>query len=260
MGTSRFVTTNYAVASTTSLKNGTGGAPARDEAAPYVMERFLHRDRFAFWRTSAAPTSPLSYDLDLGSAKTITGVGLHGFRAALPAAATTVNVQSATSYPPGAWTQRAALTLTAGPRDVGAVIAAVSARYWRFEIQNTSQFQIGKPLLGPVIDLGAAHAPGADASPHRFRNEQPFLGGGTLIEDLGDMGRTMSIPLPQATEARRVILEALADLPGTFAYFDPADGFFEAFVPNAGRIEIQRVLAAGASSLSSINVTLVREP
>lgn len=261
MGTSRFITTNFATASTTTLKNGTGGgAPALDETSPYTMARALHRDRLSFWQSSSAPASPLYVDLDLGSAKSVSGVGVHGFRAALPAAATTVTVYSATAYGPGPWTSRGTFSLTSGPRDIGTTFGAVSARYWRFEIQNTSQFQIGKFLLGTLIDLGAAHAPGADASPYRFRNEQPMIGGATLIEDLGDLGRSMSIPIPQATESRRTVLEALADSTGTFAYFDPKDTLYEVFVPNSARVDIQRLLVAGESSLSAIDVKLTRQP
>ena len=58
---------------TGTLKNGTGGgAPAREEASPYLMENAKNSDRSTVWMTSASPAVPTYFDIDLGSNKTIT--------------------------------------------------------------------------------------------------------------------------------------------------------------------------------------------
>ena len=65
MPNSRFVTFNWVESAT--LMNGTGGsAPARDETAPFVMERLQVRDRTVLYKCSASPPSPLNIDFDLG--------------------------------------------------------------------------------------------------------------------------------------------------------------------------------------------------
>lgn len=269
MSNSRFVLTNHALAAT--LKNGTGGgAPAREEESPYLMERLLGRDRYGFWRTSSTfGAGTVQVDLDLGAAKDITFVGVLGYRAATDAVVD-VTIYSATAYGPGPWTARAApamsgaprtsLTGPYAPRDVGEQIGTISARYWRFEFGCTGQFQAGTLALGVVTDLGAAHGPGAISSPYRFRNEQSLVGGSVVIEDLGDMGRDMSIPLPQALEARRSVIEGLADAPGSFLYLDPFNHVFEVFIPGGARIDVQRLLYAGSSSIHSIDLKMVRLP
>lgn len=259
MSTSRFVLTNYACAAATVLKNGTGGgAPALDETAPYTMARLLNASRLAFWMTSAAPASPMLVDFDLGASKSISAVGVHGFRPSATAAATTVNVYSGAAYP--AATLRATFSLIAGPRDIGAAISTISARYWRFEIYNTAPFSVAKFLLGPLTDLGYAHGPGGDATIYRFRNETPLIGGGVLVDDLGDPGKSFSIPVPTATQTRRAALEALVQQTGSFSYLDPDDELYEVLMSDSARLEVSRAFAAGAASVYSLNLRLTRQP
>src|SRR5689334_12145156 len=120
---------------TATLKNGTGGAPALDQTSPYTMSKVITPDRYTIWKTGSPPGgSPINLDLDLGSDKTVTAVGIFGYRPAPSGTAATslkvFAVNNAAGYPPGAGWGAAKATMNGiagSPRDIGALISSVSA-------------------------------------------------------------------------------------------------------------------------------------
>lgn len=273
MSTSRFVLVNLA-ATIGTIKNGTGGgAPALDEETPYAMSRLLIPDRLAFWRSSASPGTAgvLNIDVDLGAATTIGFAGLLGYRAATTDALTDVIVTADSVYPIVSTTSRAAFSFAGAPataasgpyapRDAGGVLSSpLSRRYWRFELSVADQFQVGTLVLGVVTDVGAVHSPNAVMSPYRFRSQQPLVGGGVWIDDLGDRGADYTLPFNVADLTRTNLLASLADLPGSFVFLDHQDAVAEVVLANSARVDIQRAFALGANSIHQVNVTLTRLP
>lgn len=251
MGTSRFVLSSNNLLEAAALMNGTGGgAPARNETVPYVMERAKGRDRCTVWKAPAAGES----DWDLGAALTVVGFSLHGIRST---GATSVQLQSSPSYPPGVWTNRgAAVTLNAVGRDTGQIIAGTSARYWRFHATGGTSFSIGRLVLfATYTDLGIMHSPGAESSPFLNRLEQANVDGTLMLNNLGDPGRDFVLPFLKMTTGNRTILEALAAQAGSVIYIDPDDVFYEV-VLKGGRVKSQRAW----SNLFDIQIEMTRLP
>lgn len=260
MANSRIVTTNFL--STATLTNNTGGgSPALDEASGYPTTRAQNADRESVWKTSATPSSPINVDFDLGSARTVNVAAALGFRAAsgVGAATTVVVYSSSTATYPRTWDARGSFSLTNAPRDAGDSFADVSARYWRFEIACTAQFQIGRLFVGNATDLGGIHARGGLSSPYRNRNEQPLLSGVVLIEDLGDMGREFTLTFPAKGDSVRSYFESMSNVSGTLLYLDPDDNIYEVYVPG-GRTEHARIFHANGAGLYDLSVRLVRCP
>lgn len=223
MSNIRWVTDNKALAA--SVMNGTGGAPAREETSPFTMEKALQHDRLIAWMSATTPTSPFNFDIDLGAAQSIEGVGVHGFE---PFGNTVVNqclVSSASTYP--TFTLRATINVGASkPRDFGAVFAAQSFRYWRFQFTFTTlgQFKVGSLLTGPLVDLGIRQSGPYASDPFRHQVEGGrTLGGHPIIHDLGYRARSYKFPLDRVDDATKAKIEALADVTRTFALFDPED-------------------------------------
>lgn len=254
MSNSRFLLTN--LVETATLKNGTGGgAPAREETSPYVMERVQYGDRYCVWSTSAAPGSPVQVDFDMGSAKTVGAWAMLGCRSAsgdpfYP------DIYYASVYPGGPWTLKDSGSFSTA-RDQGAQFSSTqSARYWRFSIVNTGvQFSIGRLWLGAVTDLGVWHSPGATSSPFRNRIEQGQANGTFVLNDLGDPGRDISLPFNQADSALKSKVHNLYANTGSIVYLDPDDDIYEVIV-KGGRVNVAR----NFTSLWSASVDLARLP
>lgn len=258
MANTLFALTNYM--QTATITNGGGGSsPAREETSPYVMENALTADRMQFWQSAASPTSPFYFDVDLGSARTVTLAALLGFRAATVATVTTVEVfSSSTATYPRTWTSRGTFSMTASPRDNGTTFASVSARYWRFALTNTAAFTVGRLFLANASDTGRVGLPGGGLSPYRTRNEQPLIGGGVLIEDVGDPGAEFSFALGPGDATAKGYFDAISAAPGSFVYVTPEGNFYEVYAPG-GRTEQARTFYA-SSGLYDLAVRLVRLP
>lgn len=232
MSNLRWVYDNKALAAT--IMNGTGGgAPAREETSPFVMERGLQHDRLTPYMSAVTPTSPFFYDLDLGAAQSIEGVAVHGLEVFGSTVISTILVQSASSYL--TFSTRATLTVGASkPRDPGAYFSAQSFRYWRFLIAFTTvgQFKFGRVALGPGVDLGIRQSGPYSNDPERYQVEGArTVGGHPTIHDLGvGRARRYSIPLRSMDETTRAKLEGLSDTVRSLTMFDQDDIVSEAIV------------------------------
>jgi hypothetical protein len=232
---------------TATLKNGTGGgAPALDQSTGYPTSNLKTSDRYTLWKTGDPPSgSPVQVDFDLGSNKTVTSVGVLGYRGPFGTAVTSVAIYSAASasgYPPGAWTLQATINVNAlfDTRDFGAIIASVSHRYWRFEFTHGgTAWSIGKLWVGNATDLGAIHSPGGLYAPFRNRLETPLPNGAVVLSDLGDPGADWTLPWQTITSSLRTTLLSLQQQTGSFLMIDPDDNFFEVYLVG-GRAETLR--------------------
>lgn len=259
MSNSRFLTNNRAIGKT--VKNGSGGgAPSRDELSTYPMENALQSDRYTPWVTAAAPAGTIEFDIDLGSSIAITTACILGFRCSSSAVQVTVQ-EGGAAYGPGPWTSVGSISLTNSPRDAGATFGSVSARYWKFKFEFVSnQFSVGKLALGVLTDLGGAHSPGGESSPHGFRLEQAQTGGAVVLTQLSsDRGRDISLPFLVATSSLRTTLATIAALDGSYVYLDPDDAFYEVFCPEK-KLSVRRQFINGSSFLYDIDMQLRRLP
>jgi len=233
---SRFLLTN--LVETATLKNGTGGgAPARDETTPYIMENAKDSDRYHVWTSATTPASPLNVEFDMGSAVSIEAGALLGARSQDATQTLQLAVYSATAYPGGPWTLRG-ITSASTKRDMATTFNAVSARYWRMQITPSvpSKFSIGRLWLGAIMDLALKHSPGAKSSPFRNRIEQAQATGPLVLNDLGDPGRDISLPFGQVGSATDTLLLTLHDQVGSFVFIDPDSNVFEVIL-RGGRVD-----------------------
>jgi hypothetical protein len=245
-----------------TLKNGTGGgAPALAEISPYAMSNALTSDRYTLWKGPGG-LGTVEYDLAFSGNKTVTAVAILGLRLAAGSSITGLNVYSAASasgYPPGAWTLQSALSgpiVAPSVRDIGAVIASVSHRYWRFEFVNPSDFfTVGHLWVGNPTDLGYVHGPGGIYAPFRNRLETPMPSGAVVLADLGDPGADFTLPWPSVQTALRTKLLTMQAAAGSFLLVDADGNFFEVYA-KGGRVQTQRDF----STLFSANIELSRMP
>lgn len=256
MSNSRFSLTNYVESGT--IKNGSGGgAPATNESSPYLMTRAQNSDRRSLWKTSAG-TSPILFDIDLGSAKSIQVGAVLGLTTLPSDDGGTLTVQYASSYYPGAWTTLGTATWAAGDRDVGVIAAAQSYRYWRFSIAPTSMLNLsaGRLWLGDLAayDLGGIHSPGGVSSPFQNRLEQAMADGSFNINTLGFPGRDFSLPFEQVPSATRDLLMTVAAQSGTVLFADADDDVYEVLVRGG------RANSARSGLLYSTGLEMARLP
>lgn len=180
----RFYVTNYA--HTATLKNGTTGAPARDEDPDWIMEQALNASRGTPWLTSDAPADPMEYDADLGATRSVHGLGLLGFIGAASGISFPANLflQYATgsTYPPASWTYYPipSLSLVGQPRNVAAfALGPVSMRFIRFTFDSNpvgSKFGLGHFFIaGAGVDMVVAYSPGAGRAYLHERQNNPTL-------------------------------------------------------------------------------------
>jgi hypothetical protein len=225
---------------TATIKNGGGGAPAREEMTPYLMDNAQNSDRSTLWSTSGAPPAPTYFDFDLVSSKTVTAAAVLGFRLASGSSLNTIKVYSGAAYPPGTLQATINVAASLDTRDMGAIIASVSARYWRFEFTlPTGGFSVGRLWLGNPTDLGLYHSPGALFSPYQNRLETPQPNGSIVISPLGDPGMDIVLPFDYATTALKTTLIALASQSGSFVLVDPDANFYEVILKQ-GRVPVTR--------------------
>lgn len=242
MSNSRFSLTNLLASAT--CKNGSGGsAPALDETTGYETSRAQNSDRYSLWKTSGGGGT-YNVDFDLGSAQSVRVGALLGL-SCLTAVGGTLTLQYANSYYPGAWTTAGTATWAAGDRDVGVVLnsAAVSDRYWRFNIVAASAVNItlGRLFLGTWAnyELIGMHSPGGTSSPYQNRVEQALADGSFNINTLGFPGRDFTLPFNQVTSTDRDILTTVAAATGSVVFIDGEDDVYEVLV-TGGRADVAR--------------------
>jgi hypothetical protein len=219
------------------LKNGTGGgAPARIETAPYVMENALLGDRYTLWKTSAIST-PTQYpvDIDLGAGFLVGCAAMNGFRPVNGfGPLVDVSYQVSTYTPGGAWTFVGSIS---GPvvnlRDDGIEFAPVTARFWRFVLNPggaSNVFTLGKFFLGSLTDLGAQHSPGSQYTPFGNRSEIVLPGGAVVLTELGDDGAEFSITWQVASSSVESAFLSMQTLAGTQLLLWPDGHFYETYL------------------------------
>jgi len=220
-----------------TLKNGTGGgAPARNEASPYVMENAQGTDRSSAWATSAAPDVPQYIDFDLGSSKAITVFAILGFRASTISAVTAMSAYTSGGavYPPVGWTFRGGLNVA---RDTALIIGSVSQRYVRFQFDlPLAAFSVGRLWVGSPTDIGVYHDTDGVYGVSRNRMETQLPGGAFVLTDLGDPGGRYSLRFSTADATLKNTLKGLRDQSGSFVVIDPEGQVREVFVPG-GQVE-----------------------
>ena len=253
MANLRFLTLNL-VQAFGALKNGTGGgAPARDEVAPYVMENAMDRDRRTLWQQSSG--AGMTFDIDLLAAKNVTYCGIHGLRGVGGGGVGVCDVQYATSYPPGGWTNFGTLT-PAGARDAYALVGQQNARYWRFDFSIVSSaFSIGKLWLGVVnVDLGFSF------TARRERPRLPTIIERSMAEDpfvtvRGDVRTEFEIDFFNVTATTLSNLRNLVLSGNSFIMLDFNDNVYEVICPDS-TLEVSTKFAAGATALYDVTMRL----
>jgi len=235
VGFVRFITTNL-VETVGVLKNGTGGgAPARDEVAPYLMENALLHDRRVLWQQSSG--NPMQVDLDLGSNRNVAVAGMHGHRAI---GSTGIGVSScviqyataAAGYPPAGWTNVGTLSFV--QRDAISLFAQVSGRYWRFDLDGVfDAFTLGKFLLA-AID----HDLGLNPSSQLERRRIPNVADRTAGEDpivtlVGDIRSQFTLRFRNITATVLSKIKLAAVTGQSFILIDRDDTPWEVIVADA---------------------------
>lgn len=248
MGTIRLVTANlvelYGV-----LKNGTGGgAPARDEVAPYVMENALQHDRRVLWQQLSG--GAMQYDIDLGAARQVRALGLHGHRP-LDAGGGVLSAtgQYASSYPPGGgWTNAGVISLV-GARDAVTVLAATQTfRYWRLAFDTVGgPFTLGKIMLGQIVDLG--QNPSTQVERLRLPNVLDRTAGeDPIVTIVGDIRTRFTLRFRSIIGGVLGTLRALAAVGQSFILIDRDDVGWEVIVVD-NEIEYELTFISGTTPL-----------
>lgn len=261
MSTTRFVLENLLTRSGVVLQNGSGGAPALIEAAPYTMANMLVHDRYAFWKSSVLAPGSYEIDFTLPALTQVSAFGFHGFRHVAGSGSVAIDLlsQSGAYSSGGTWTYLGTFASTFSARDhAQGMVAPASANSFRFLVTigaSSVQFTLGNLLLGAVFDTGMIHSPGGSYAPFRNRIETPLPGGQTVLTELGDDGGEWVLPFRSVPNATRGQLMQLAAVAGPFTYLDADGRGFEVFLRN-GRLTEARV----HTNLWNIDVELVRLP
>jgi len=223
MGTTRFGLTNR-ITTTCTVKNGSGGgAPAREEDAAYLMENVLYGDRNVIWRSAGG--FGFNFDIDLGAARTLSGIGLHGVDGS--AISCGFYYQTGVYTPGGTWTFLGSSSLI-GVRDAGVAFASIaSIRSVRFAFTASGVMSCGKFFAGLLTDLGRVGSPGMANNEKQNRSVLQMPSGAVFITSLGSNSREITIPLGMIPEADHDTVAALADQTGSFTMVDLDDAFYD---------------------------------
>jgi len=252
----RFGLTNLCAVST-ALRNG-GAGPAKIETVQYPMDNLEINDRYTPWRYGAG-TAQYDVEFDLLADVTLDLFGVHGFRvAAGETAPSTVSIYTATA----AATLSSPTTQTTGlalARDCGyAPTSPVTARYVRFRFPTTaSGFSVGNFFAGAMTDTGRLYSPQASQEIDLNRRDVTTVGGGLLVNYVGDEGGTFVLPFNKITTTVKDMLLLIARNQNPVTYFDPFDRVFQVLVVD-GRFKIDHDWSP--TDLWSGTLTLMRLP
>jgi len=228
MANTRFSRTNYLEAAVAVLKNGTGGgAPARDEITPYVMENAMNLDRFTVWKQASGAALNVDFDITgAASNKDVTFAAALGHRPTTSTGSgiTSIAVQwanNAAGYPPGAWNAFDSFSMSGAARNGGIVAALVAARYVRFVLTVSDAFTLGRFYVGQVDDdLSTIFGPGSSRSVVNPRSESVSVGGIPINNWFGDPVYEFNYNFPIMLAAQAAKLETLARARQTVVYID----------------------------------------
>lgn len=195
-----------------TLKNGTGGgAPARNETAPWVMENAQNQDRTLLWQGTSC-----NYDLDLGTDTPLRLFATLGMRSSPPGGVGISTVQvyacnAAAGYP-GGLTLIGTYNPVPGQRDGYLLIGSnTSYRYVRFNITATGTFTLGRVYAGLLdVDLGMKYSAGATRTLIRPVQRNVPGTGSPLLTRIGDDYFQFNFPYDQITETTLGLLNQVA--------------------------------------------------
>lgn len=194
-----------------TLKNGTGGgAPARDETSPWLMENAQNRDRGHVWQGTS--TSPHDVDYNLAATATLRVFAALGQRGAPSSSAGLSSIEvftQAGAYSAGGtWTSRGTIMLGSGVRNGALVLGSdlTGVDSVRYRHTKASAFTLGRHFAGTIEqDLGIISSRGylrrrvIPVNENRMGDRSPF------VTQSGDPFFEFSIPyrsIPAATHAK----------------------------------------------------------
>lgn len=241
MASLRFSLTN--LIETATLKNGTGGAPARDEESPWLMDYAQNRDRGMVWQQSSGGGF-VDVDFDLTGGATNKSVGVLAMLGHRGIPGSAIGVVSCTpqystnanGYPPTAassWTSfpSGGLSLGAGVRDDAAVVTPVSCRYVRFALTVATTFTLGRFFAGTVeTDLAVVSSPGYTRKRIIQRLENRMADGTPFLTQFGDPRWEYSLPYRNSNATLFGKLLQVGSQARSFLMLDRDDAAFEAIV------------------------------
>jgi len=250
VGNVRFITTNL-VETVGVLKNGTGGgAPARDEVSPYLMENALQHDRRVLWQQSSG--NAMQVDLDLLANRNVALAGIHGHRPLGPngigiSSCVVQYATAASGYPPGAWTNVGTMSFVV--RDALALFTQVSGRYWRFDLDGVfDAFTLGKLLLA-VVDHDLGLNPSTQLELRRLPNiVDRTAGEDPIVTVVGDIRSRFTLRFRNITGTVLTKLRLIAALGQSFILIDRDDVPWEVIVAD-GELEYDLKWISGTTPL-----------
>lgn len=208
---------------------GATASAATEADTDFPKENLVSPERKRMWRSTATPAGTINLDIDLGSAKAITGFGIHYLRSEAAAGShPVINVQSsATSFASAA--TRASQTAAywnddaygREVRDWVDTVAVQTHRYWRINCTSVaSRFSIGKIVLGTGKDFGRLYTAGSE-----FQWRVPSLRARTVSQDVvdwpvGDPYKLFRYEYFGETDADRAVFELLARQQYPFGLLD----------------------------------------
>jgi hypothetical protein len=221
-GSLRFGFTN--LIQTATLKNGTGGgAPIRDEVAPWLMENAQNKDRTFVWQQSSG-AGPQSVDYNLAGTSTVSFFAALGHRGAPSSSvgATAVNVytQNGAYAAGGTWAFRGQIILGAGVRDGILITTIANVNSIRYEHVVSSAFTIGRHFASGIdLDLGIISSSGRTRALVKpiLENE---VGANPTKTRVGDNHYMLNLPYKNITAAILANLRAIAAKDDPFLLVD----------------------------------------
>lgn len=253
---------NLIAQSAATLKNGTGGgAPARSETSPYLMDNLRVGDRYTLWKSGLLAAAAFNVDFDLGGTVDLSAFGVLGYeQVAGSHVFVDVFTQTGAYAPAGTWTFFGSIARLAldNVRDDGVTDATVSARSVRFvfipDIANTI-ITVGSLFAGEATDLGGIHSPGTGFIPYGNQTETPLPSGAVVVRETGRDGGDWPMTWRSVPVATRDVLRSIRDVRGTLPVID-SDGIWrEMYV--RGRRQAQSMRTA---TISDIDFELVQCP
>lgn len=249
----RFVLINRIEQSIASLKNGTGGAPARDEVTGFLMERMMNSDRHTLWKQNSGAN--MNVDIDLGADVGINIGALLGHRPTVAGAAGITSadvfgVPAAAGYPPAGWGVSFGTIALASGRDAGVGMADHTVRYVRFALTVGSPFTLGRMVIGAIeVDFLQRYAQPPSGSPTRDyvqpRRETGLIGDARAYNWIGDGYMRVTFPYLADVTLRNKLI-ALVAKKQTVVYMDHDGVFREMLVIGVSEATVFEGSAANA--------------
>ena len=229
--------TNYI--ETATLKNGTGGgAPARDEVSPYVMEKVQARSRRQFWQKSAASDLDVDFLLAASTALDAGGIAGHLPISGVGISQYTMKYQTGAYTPGGTWTTipgMSAIAVSSALDKVRSFDSQVTADSIRFSLTVSSVFTLALCVAGKHDhDLGTLWSSlSAEKITPQFEDQS--FGGDSIINYVGTDREHWNITWNDILGATLAKLEATRATRRSFWIMDKL-GVGREFIAVGGRL------------------------